>query len=234
MSDARTSSPRRFLLKRVAIVLAAALLGFSVGRTTSSTSAPQAKDEFAVRSHGEAGTEPTRAGIPVGYADTPAGAAAAVATYQRAFASPRILQAGVMKARIEAVSMPDYAAQMLAANTPGRERLAAGPIGAGIASGLKTLYTTIPIGYRVESFTPRRARILTWGFTLLGNASAVEPAAYFGLTHTELVWSAGSWRIAETRGGFGPTPRLGTPPGALASYDVIGLASRLKPYELAP
>jgi hypothetical protein len=139
-----------------------------------------------------------------------------------------------LESRIEAVATPDYAATMLAANLPGAERLAAGPIGAGVRRGVQTLYSAIPIGYRVESFAPDRARVLTWGFTLLGNASSVEPAAYFGLTHTELVWMEGRWRIAETRGGFGPTPKLATKPGPLGAYGVIDLARGLESYELAP
>ncbi|MBS1884450.1 MAG: hypothetical protein JSS97_16005 [Actinobacteria bacterium] len=176
----------------------------------------------------------TEAEVPVGYPDTPRGAAAAVAAYQRAFASPSILRGGVMRDRIEAVAMPDYVEAMLEANTPGRERIAAGPIGEGIATGLQTLYAAVPIGYEIEAFSKRRARVLTWGFTLLGNASAVEPSAYFGLTHTDLVWSGDRWRIAQTEGGFGPTPKLGTSPGSLGAYDVIGVTEHLRSYELAP
>ncbi len=108
------------------------------------------------------------------------------------------------------MATPDYAATMLAANSPGAERdWRRADRGRESAHGLQTLYAAVPIGYRVESYSAERARILTWGFTLLGNASSVEPAAYFGLTHTELVWMEGRWRIAETRGGFGPTPRAG-------------------------
>jgi hypothetical protein len=170
----------------------------------------------------------------VGFRRTPVGAAAAVAAYQRAFASPLILRPGVLRERIEAVATPDYAAQMLAVNSPGSARLAAGPIGEALANGMQTLYTAVPIGYQVEAFSPQRARILTWGFTLLGNASAVEPAAYFGLSHTDLVWREGGWRIAATRAGFGPTPKLATSPGPLGSYDVMNLARHLESYELAP
>jgi hypothetical protein len=172
--------------------------------------------------------------VPVGFPHTPTGAATAVAAYERSFASPAILRPGVLRERIEAVATPDYATQMLAANSSGERRIAAGPIGQGLAGGLKTLYAGVPIGYRIESYSPQRARILTWGFTLLGNASAVEPAAYFGLTHTELLWSGGQWRIAETRGGFGPTPKLGTPPGPLGGYRVMGVATQLRSYELTP
>ena len=44
---------------------------------------------------------------------------------------------------------------MLTANTPGAERLAAGAIGAGLASGVKTIYSAVPIGWRVEVVHPR-------------------------------------------------------------------------------
>lgn len=219
---------RRPLLMPLALAFAAMVFGLVVGRA----SAPSGTAPAATPASG--GAARTEAGIPVAFPRSADGAAAAVAAYQGAFASASILRPGVLRERIEAVATPDYVAKMLAANSPGQERIAAGPIGQGLANGLQTLYTAVPIGYRVESFSDQRARILTWGFTLLGNASAVEPAAYFGLTHTELVWSEGEWKIAETRAGFGPTPKLATSPGPLGGYDVISVATRLKSYELAP
>jgi hypothetical protein len=221
------SAPRR---RGLLLACAATLfVGFLLGHALSPT---PGGDRAATPA--KAGAARSLAGVPVSFPDSPRGAAQAVATYQRAFASPAILRAGVLRSRIEAVATPEYAATMLAANSPGAERLAAGPIGAGVRRGVQTLYSAITIGYRVESFAPDRARVLTWGFTLLGNASSVEPAAYFGLTHTELVWMEGRWRIAETRGGFGPTPKLATKPGALGAYGVIDLARGLESYELAP
>jgi hypothetical protein len=222
------TSRRRFL---ALACLAALLLGFLLGRSTAPAPTPPGGRAAAPAG---AGAARTLAGVPVDFPDTPSGAAAAVAAYERSFATPEILRPSVLRARIEAVATPDYAATMLAANSPGERRLAGGPIGAGVRHGLQTLYTAVPIGYRVESYSPERARILTWGFTLLGNASSVEPAAYFGLAHTELVWTEGRWRIAETRSGFGPTPRLATPPGPLGGYRAIDLAKELRSYELAP
>ena len=181
-----------------------------------------------------AGTARTAGGVPIAFPDSAAGAAQAIAAYQRAFASPAILRAGVLRARIGAVATPDYAATMLAANAPGQQRIAAGPIGVGVRRGLQTLYAAVPIGYRVLSYSPQRANVLTWGFTLLGNAASVAPAAYFGLTRSTLDWLGGRWRIAEIRAGFGPTPRLGTPPGPVGPYRVVELARRLSSYELAP
>ncbi|MEZ4588697.1 MAG: hypothetical protein R2909_20155 [Gemmatimonadales bacterium] len=169
----------------------------------------------------------------MGYARTRAGAAAAVASYQRAFADAAILRPAVMRRRISVVASPDYTRTMLAANSPGRERLARGPVGEGIRNGIQTLYVGVPIGYRIESFSPHRARVLTWGFTLLGNASSVAPRVYFGLTHTDLVWQ-GDWKIAGTEASFGPTPKLQTPPGPVDGYDVMRLAAELRSYAVTP
>jgi hypothetical protein len=221
----RERSPRRLAL----ILFAALALGAFLGRL----SAPTRPGAHAATSAGVAAAQaPSR--HPARFPRTPAGAARAVGAYERSFATPKILQGAELRKRIEAVATPAYAKTMLAANQPGAWRLARGPIGEGLRQGTQTLYSAVPIGYRVESFAPRSARVLTWGFTLLGNASSVEPAAYFGLTHTELRWIEGRWRIAETRGGFGPTPRLGTPPGPLGAYRVINLSKELRSYALAP
>ena len=219
-----SSGRRRLVLGCLATLVLGLLLGRSLAPTASDRAGIPAKDSPAG----------SLAGVPISFPDTAEGAAQAVAAYQGAFATPAILRPQVMRARIEAVATPDYAETMLAANSPGAQRLAAGPIGVGVRRGVQTLYSAIPIGYRVESFQSGRARVLTWGFTLLGNAAAVEPAAYFGLTHTELVWMEGRWRIAETRGGFGPTPKLATRPGPFGGYGVMDLARGLESYELAP
>jgi hypothetical protein len=222
---APTKPTRRALIPAcLATLILGLLLGHSLaptgpGRAAAPAGAPAARSE---------------AGVPLAFPKTPTGAAGAVAAYQRAFADPAILHPGVLRARIEAVAMPDYAEAMLAANRPGAQRLAAGPLGAGIRRGVRTIYAAVPIGYEVESYRPGRARILTWGFTLLGNASSLPPAAYFGLTHTKVIWDGGRWRIAETRAGFGPTPRLATRPGPLGAYGVLDVARELRSYALAP
>ncbi len=230
MRGQEKSRPRHIAIRALGL-LAVLGIGWVIGRA-GSTTAP-AGPVGSTSPAGPPASGKTRAGIPVDFPDTAKGAASAVAAYQRAFASPSILKASVLRERIKAVATPDYAPQMLEANSPGREMIEAGPIGIGVAAGLQTIYSAVPIGYEIEAFSPTRARILTWGFTLLGNSSAVEPAAYFGLTHTELLWVGGSWRIAATRAGFGPTPKLATEPGPLGTYDVIGVASRLTTYEPA-
>ena len=225
----RQQGARRATLLRTLAGLAIFAFGFGLCRATSSPPPTGARAAIPAASAARA-----LAGVPVGFPQTKTGAAEAVAAYERAFASPAILDPAVLRARITAVATPDYAAQMLAANSAGVRRIATGPIGIGLREGLGTLYAAAPIGYRVISFTNKRADVETWGFTLLGNGSSVAPAAYFGLARTTLVWLGGHWRIAATRARFGPTPRLATRPSPLDPYRVLNVAQRLHSYELAP
>jgi hypothetical protein len=229
MSAAR--SHRGGLLRWAAVILASFLLGALLALAT----APDPSTPTAVRAPttGPDGAR-TAAGIPVSFPETAAGAAAAAAAYQQSFATPAILRPGVLRARVDAVATPDYAAKMLAANGPGVARLAAGPVGVGAGQGVRTLYAAVPIGYRVLSFGPGRAEVETWGLTLLGNAGSVEPAAYFGTARTKLSWLGGRWRIAGTAASFGPTPRLATPTAPLGGYEVLRTAKGLTGYVLAP
>lgn len=226
----RTSGKRRGLSIGAALALgfAALLGGLLIGRASAPSS--------ATSQVASAGVGPSHSvnRVAVGYAHTRAGAAQAVAKYQQAFADPAILRPRVLRRRIRTVATPDYAATMLQVNAPGKNRIAAGPIGQGLAHGTQTLYSGVPIGYRIESYSRDRARVLTWGFTLLGNASAVEPEAYFGVTHTELVWRDGDWKIANTRGGFGPTPKIETPAGPVGGFEVLQLAKELRTYGVTP
>jgi hypothetical protein len=178
---------------------------------------------------------PTReaAGVALGYPHSRAGATLAAAGYQQAFADPAVLKPAVLRARIEAIATPEFAPKMIAANSPGARRLAAGLIGEGVRRGVQTVFFTVPVGYRLLSYSPSRARVLTWGFTVLGNAAGAEPTAYFGTGRTELRWLGGDWKIAYTRSAFGPSPAIATPARGGDRLQLLDLASQLEPYEIA-
>lgn len=226
----RPEHERPSVSRRAALLccLAALAAGALLALTLSPTAPERAATPAGV------GAARSQAGVRVGFPHTPKGAAAAVATFQRAFADTAILDPVTLRTRTRAVASPDYAQRMLAANAPGARRLSDGPLGAGVRLGLHTLYSAVPIGYRVLSYSPRRARVLTWGFTLLGNAASLEPTAYFGLTRTDVVWQDARWWISRSRGGFGPTPRLGRTPPRLGAYRVIDVTRGLRSYAPAP
>lgn len=215
-------------MARAGVIVAVALLAALAGRLSAPGSEPP---EGSARLPGPSAAV---AGVGVGYPQTRAGAALAAAGYQQAFADTSILRPGVLRRRVEAVATPDFAATMLRANEPGVARLADGALGEGAREGIATAYFAVPIGYRLLSFSPSRAAVKTWGFTLIGNDSAIEPSAYFGTSRTELVWMGGDWKIADTRAWFGPTPRLARAPRSGEGFGVLAAIEELRPYGLAP
>jgi len=232
-----TAAPERHGKRRsvpAVALLPAVIAGLLIGLLLASSGSPPDGPPSDAEPEATAGPSRWVDGVPAGFAHSREGAVAAVAAYEQAFASPRVLSAGALRKRVEAVAVPDYWQAMLAANGPGAERIAGGPIGAGLQRGVATIFSAVPIGYRVQSYSAARAKVLTWGFTLLGNASAVEPGAYFGTTETDVVWRADDWKIAGTSASFGPTPKLVTPRKALEGFDVLALAKELRSYGVAP
>ena len=187
-------------MRTIAGLIAAIVVGVLLGRIT----APRPDESVAARPALTPGPAGQVAGVGVGFARTRAGAAVAAANYQRAFADSAILRPGELRRRIDAVTTPGFAPVMLKANAPGAARLRAGAFGEGVRGKVPSAYLGVPVGYRLLSFSLRRAVVQTWGFTLLGNATAVEPTAFFGLARTVLVWTGGDWKIANTRASFGP------------------------------
>lgn len=218
-------------MRRVLLIAAALVLGLALGRLSGhgerSSPAPALPDPPG----------PTRlvsGGVGVGYAHTRAGAIAANANYQQAFADAAILRRGELRRRIEAVATPDYVPAMVAGNEPGARRLAAGVIGRGLRERVPTAYFGMPVLYRVLSYSGQRAVIRTWGFTVVGNATLAEPGAYFGTSRTELVWLDGDWKIAATRAAFGPTPRLVSPREGGEGFELVDLLEGMRRYAVAP
>jgi hypothetical protein len=211
-------------------VLIAVVVGLLIGRVSapgSSSVSPKA----VPLTPGPTGKS---AGVGVGFSRTRQGAVVAAGNYQQAFADPAILRPGELRRRIEAVATPGFASTMLAANEHGTAQLAKGAFGEGIQAEVQSAFFGVPVSYRVLSYTPSRAVIQTWGFTVLGNVDAVEPTAFFGLARTVLVWRAGDWKIANTRASFGPTPRLGTPRPGGEGLGLVELTKELHRYAVAP
>jgi hypothetical protein len=223
--------PGSAMLRRVALVVAVLALGLLLGRV-SAPSGPSPTSEGATAA--DPGGARSESGVRLGFPETSSGAAAAIAAYQQAFAGPAILRPGVLESKIDAVATPGYAARMLAANEPGTERIAAGPIGVGLEHDISTIYRAVPIGYKVLSYRHGQATVETWGLTIVGDLGSVEPAAWFGTSRTDLTWEGDRWRIAEIESGFGPTPATGTRPDPAGGYEAAELAKELKGYALAP
>lgn len=215
---------------RIAIgVLIAVLVGVMIGRASAPGSSTPL--EAASSSPGPNGES---AGVGVGFSRTREGAALAAGSYQQAFTHMAILRPGELRRRIEVVATPRFAPTMLAANEHGTAQLKGGAFGEGIRARVQSAFVGVPVSYRVLSYTPGRAVVQVWGFTLVGNVESVEPTAFFGLSRTVLVWMGGDWKIADTRASFGPTPRLGTSRPGGEGIGLVELMKELHRYAVAP
>lgn len=215
-------------MRFVASIAAAVLVGLLIGRASAPSSVPPKAVPPSP------GPTSKSVGVGVGFSRTREGAVLAAGSYQQAFADKAVLRPGELRRRIEVVATPRFAPVMLEANEPGATRLRLGTFGQGIRGGIASSYFGVPVAYRVLAFTPNRAVVQTWGFTLLGNVTSVEPTAYFGLARTVLVWLDGDWKIADTRASFGPTPRLASPRPGGEGLGLIELTQELRRYGVAP
>jgi len=218
-------------MRRALAVLIAVLLGAALGRISAPPGSPPSASPKADPHPG-----PTRdaVGVGVGFSRTREGAALAAGSYQEAFADKSILRPGELRRRIAVVATPRFAPLMLKANWPGTDRLRRGAFGRGLRAGTQSVFFGVPVSYRLLAYSPRRAVVQTWGFTLLGNTREVEPQAYFGLARTVLVWRQGDWKIADTRASFGPTPRLLSPRPGGEGLGLVELSNELHRYGVAP
>ena len=211
-------------------IVAAVLFGFLVGRI----SAPASSSSVSVEASPSPGPTSESVGVGVGFSRTRKGAAVAAASYQQAFADKAILRPGELRRRIEVVASPSYVPAMLEANRPGTERLRSSGFGEAVRAQVTSAFFGVPVAYRVLSFSPSRAVVQTWGFTLLGNLTSVEPTAFFGLARTVLTWEGGDWKIADTRASFGPTPRLASARPGGEGLGLVELTKELRRYGVAP
>jgi hypothetical protein len=217
-------------MRRAARIVVVGLAALLIGRLT----APGSDSPPTPHPDPPGPTSSKSGGVGADYAHSRAGAIAASAGYQQAFADTAVLRPDELRERIEAVATPGYAPQLLAANRPGARHLAHGALGAGLRAKIPTAYFGVPVFYRLDSYTPSRAVIRSWGFTVVGNASTAEPGAYFGTSRVVLVWKEERWRIAATRAAFGPTPRLVSPRRGGEGFELVDLIEGMRPYASAP
>jgi hypothetical protein len=64
----------------------------------------------------------------------------------------------------------------------------------------------VPIGYRVDSFRPRRAVVSVWGMALFGTGT-YEPVSQWATSTVDLAWQRGAWKVAAMSNRRGPSPR---------------------------
>ncbi len=94
---------------------------------------------------------------------------------------------------------------------------------------------TVPLGYRVESFTRKRAVVSVWTLAVLGSGATFDPVASWRTQTVTLVWERGGWKVASFGSTNGPTPGLAAGQQPSAPADLFTSIPTMREYaDVAP
>jgi len=147
-------------------------------------------------------------GVPVGWDASRAGAVGAAAGYAKTMSTRWFLTDQDRRHRaVGLLATPEQAANL----TGSQDLLAAGLLGGSLGPLLssgraRSVLTTALLGYRVEAFSARSARVALWAVVVYGAETGLLPGAAWTTTTMELAWVGGDWKLASTLTAVGPTP----------------------------
>ncbi|MEU9027641.1 hypothetical protein AB0D46_08910 [Streptomyces sp. NPDC048383] len=166
------------------------------------------------------------AGIPKGFAHDEQGAQSAATNYAVALGSDGMLKKDVRHVLMDAIYTPEAAAQRKGTQDTAYSPAFLATLGLdanGSAPQGSTFVTrAVPIGTRVEGYTPTTAKVAVWYTGLLGmsGAKSTNPVRTTWKTWTfELSWVGDDWKVASDTQQDGPAPVPGDVP-ASSSDDI--------------
>lgn len=146
-----------------------------------------------------------RAGIPVGFAHSEAGARAAAITYATASQRWMYFDDDGVDGAVRAIASSAASARLIV--EVGDEVRAAREGLSGSAG--RVWWIVRPLATRIESHRRDAARVSVWVVSVLSAADVAMPQSDWRTLTLELVWEEGDWRVDAIRDSAGPTPMLG-------------------------
>jgi hypothetical protein len=143
-------------------------------------------------------------GVPAGFAQSADGAVAAAAAF---------VCTGQAILSMDPLSVEDAVRQMATTSTADQQvadtlaklRTARGALAEGTGA---TVYRQAAVAWRVESFTPDRARIAIWSVGVLARDGVAPPQAGWATSTFDLVWERNDWKVEREVIVPGPAPIL--------------------------
>ena len=177
-------------------------------------------------------------GVPVGYQHSEEGAVAAATNYARVLSSTLILDRSKRRAAIEALAAPETLARQQRAWD---QAVASLNKGLGVTNGAAKdgtiLLRAVPVGWRMEKYSDKRATVAIWVTSVLGALGGppqgVPVREAWGTTTVELRWVDGDWKLLDTTNTDGPRP-IADPDTPTADSQLIPEAQQFKEFNYAP
>jgi hypothetical protein len=92
---------------------------------------------------------------------------------------------------------------------------------------------SVPVGYRVESYSSTEATIAVWYVGIVGSGATVQPQQSWRTQLVSLVWEADAWKVSSFASSPGPTPPLSAVETAYAPGDLFAAIPRFEEFERA-
>ena len=213
-----TTASRRMLL---GVATAAFLTGFVV-RALLPAGHPSVQRLTAPSTSGASEADslpgPTRTtnGAPAGFAHTQPGALAAAASFvtsgQLLIDQDPLAASDAIREMSSTATAERRASDAMRQLAAAREKLSHG-------SGPIT-YRQAAVSFRIDSYTPERARIAIWNVGVLSRADVAPPQAAWATSTLELVWERDDWHLDTETISPGPAPVLNdsTAPATSAGF----------------
>jgi len=201
----------RWVLIGAAVLGGAALLatGFGLGRA----SAPTTGAARGATAAGQAGPGPSRVvnGVPVGYAHTEAGAAAAT-NFLMVMGGSLIAQPDKYRSAISTMAAPTTRSRQLGAAD--QDMAAVGLVGYA-QQGKRTLARAVPLAYHVDQYSDDRAQVSIWAEGFIGVDGVLPMSETWSTSVMTVEWTGGDWRLLTigrpTPQSKGPVPVISQP-----------------------
>lgn len=197
-----------------AVVLVVVLLG---SERTSPVSAPPGQEAEAPAGHlappppvvaASTGPGPRSfaGAVPIGFARTPDGAAAAATSYLSTLHRLVVLVPAERETALRRISAP-AADAVVSQAMDAMAALDAILVEARDAKpGARLFLREVPVAYEVEQFEPQRARVQCWSLGLVLVEGRTEATQVWSTNTVELVWEGDDWRLWSWSRLPGPVP----------------------------
>lgn len=189
------SSGRGLALASLSLLTGIALHATLLAPRHSQSSQPSLPGIPPAAASGDAATSVSRPqlehGVPAGFAHTADGAVAAAASF---------VCTGQAILDMDPLSAEEAVRQMAAASTADQQvadtlaklRAARAALAGGTGA---TVYRQAAIAWRVDAFSPDRARVAVWSVGVLARDGVAPPQAGWATSTFDLAWERGDWKI---------------------------------------